>query len=219
VDLTSSFVKAVPAAVRRRYDWAETRNAAAVIASTAPNAFSELIQVLRSFRILATDITDPGKNESAIPKRLNEAFREVGWREGTHSTVVESVLTLDPYGPAGETSQVETRTTIVNAGGYKIDNVKERIVLDVEWHAKDGNLYRDVSTYRALYDAGVIDAGVILTRSQQSIRELSVSLGRPSGFKTTTTTNLEKLHPQLQRGDGGGCPLLAIAITSRCYKP
>ena len=219
VELTSSYESTVPARLLARYDWRETRNAAAVFASTNRPAFDEFIQVLRTFDIEATDITDRGRNESAIPKRLNDAFRKKGWREGTHSTVIESVLRLEPYTEAGEDTPVERRKVIVNAGGYKIDNVKDRVVLDVEWHAKDGNLYRDVSTYRSLYDAGVIDLGVVLTRSFAAIRALSIRLGRERGFATTTTTNLEKLEPQLLRGDGGGCPILAVAITDRCYVP
>lgn len=42
---------------------------------------------------------------------------------------------------------------------YLIDNVKDRVALDIEWHAKDGNLDRDLAAYRAFYDTGLIDAG------------------------------------------------------------
>ena len=34
---------------------------------------------------------------------------------------------------------------------------------------------------------------------------------------TTTTTNTEKLRPRMQRGDSGGCPLLAVAICARTW--
>lgn len=44
---------------------------------------------------------------------------------------------------------------------------------------------------------------------------LALELGRDA-FGTTTTTNLEKLEPRLTRGDAGGCPVLAVAITRRC---
>ena len=113
---------------------------------------------------------------------------------------------------------VEIEREVFNEG-YKVDNVKDRVALDVEWHAKDGNLDRDVSAYRALYEAGIIDGGVVVTRSFAAIRALSIQLGRPDGFTTTTTTTIEKLEPRLTRGDGGGCPILAVAITDRCYEP
>ena len=70
-----------------------------------------------------------------------------------------------------------------------------------------------------LYESGIIDGGIIITRSYGGIRALSERLGREGGFKTTTTTTLEKLEPRLTRGDGGGCPILAVAITERCYAP
>jgi hypothetical protein len=35
---------------------------------------------------------------------------------------------------------------------------------------------------------------------------------------TTTTTKLEKLLPRLIRSDAGGCPILAIAISSKTFE-
>ncbi len=218
VELTKSYERVIPDEVRERYDFSETRNAAAVISSTNPTAFGEMLDVLRSFRLLATDITDAGGSKSAVPIRLDRAFRELGWREAAYDTEVKSVLRVRPYRAAGETKTVE----IVASGrslGYLVDNVKDRVALDVEWHAKDGNLDRDTGAYRAFYDAGIIDAGVVITRSFDSIRALSVRLGRLDGFTTTTTTTIEKLTQRMSRGDGGGCPILAVAITSRCYEP
>ncbi len=216
MDLTRSFEAAVPARVRARYELRETRNAAAVIAATNPGSFAAVVEVLRTFKLEAPDITEPGGSKSRVPKRLDKAFRELGWREGRHDTRVVSVLRVMPYRPAGERGAQEIEKTVLNEG-YKVDNVKDRVALDIEWHAKDGNLDRDVAAYRALYDAGIIDGGIIITRSYAGIRDLSVRLGRPGGFKTTTTTTLEKLEPRLTRGDGGGCPILAVAITDRCY--
>jgi len=58
----------------------------------------------------------------------------------------------------------------------------------------------------------------MITRSHEAIRALALRLGREEGFKTTTTTCLEKLEPRMTRGDAGGCPVLAIAITDRCFR-
>jgi hypothetical protein len=65
------------------------------------------------------------------------------------------MLILQPYAVAGETMPV-LRESEVHNEGYKVDNVKGRIALDVEWNAKDGNLDRDIGAYRALYDAGLM---------------------------------------------------------------
>lgn len=218
MDLTSSFTDVIPGKVRARYELRETRNAAAILAATNPDSFNEVLGVLGGFTLTADDIVVPGGQESTVAKRLNKSFRDLGWREGRADMVVALRLRVMPYRAAGEKTPTVVETEAANEG-YKVDNVKGRFVLDVEWNAKDGNLDRDVAAYRALYDTGLIDGAVIVTRSFESIRKLSARLGREGGFNTSTTTTLDKLEPRLKRGDGGGCPILAAAITDRCYKP
>lgn len=217
MELTRSYERVVPEVIRARYDLTETRNAAAVLASTDPAAFDDVLGVLVSFRLTTADIVEPGGNKSTVAARLDRVFREKGWREAAYDTYVRSVLRVMPYRVAGERASVEHETES-SSRGHKIDNVKRRMAVDVEWHAKDGNLHRDVGACRSFYDAGVIDAGVIICRSFTSIRALSIRLGRADGFTTTTTTTIEKLTERLARGDGGGCPILAVAITDRCYE-
>lgn len=218
MDLTASYERVVPAPVRDRYEMREVRNAAAVLAATSPAEFADLVGVLDWFSIEEADIVDPGRNKSDLAARIDDRFRRLGWREGRHDVTIESRLRLMPWSPAGEAGPVE-RTTSVVSEGYKMDNVKGRVAIDVEWNAKDGNLDRDVSAYRALYDAGIIDAGVIITRTQDDLRAWAVELDdATTKFGTTTTTNLEKLQPRLTRGDGGGCPILAVAICRRTVR-
>jgi hypothetical protein len=114
---------------------------------------------------------------------------------------------------------------------HKVDNFKNRVALEVEWNAKDGNLDRDLSAFRALYDAGIIDAAAIITRHHTSIKHsanfLAHALNRVNytngteveRFNTSTTTNIEKLRWRLARGDAGGCPVLAIGIGRETYTP
>jgi hypothetical protein len=106
-----------------------------------------------------------------------------------------------------------------NSTSYLIDNLAGtseagRVAVDVEWHAKDGNLDRDLAAYRALYEAGVVSAAVIITTQRLDLRAWAVELLGPETkkFGTSTVTSMEKLIPRLVRGDGGGCPVLAIGI-------
>lgn len=236
MDLTVSYQSTLPDDVRSRYEIRETRNAAAILAATNPIELDEIIGVLREFSLTNNDILKRGGNKSLVAARIDQRFRVLGWREGRFDTKITSVLRLMPYNEAGEMNPVVRETEVYNEG-YKVDNVKGRVALDVEWNAKDGNLDRDLSVYRALYDSGIIDAGVLITRTQDDLRELARRLGlrNTSGIlapgldetaevsssrgrlSTTTTTNLKKLEPRLTRGDGGGCPILAVAITARCF--
>jgi len=218
VDLTDSYLRVFPKDILKRYEMREVRNASAVLASAHAGEFNEIVGVLRNFWLSKSDILNPGKNEGQIAKRLNAAFRDEGWREGRHDTKITSLLKLMPYKPAGEKKAHVVEKEVINEG-YKVDNVKAGVALDVEWNAKDGNLDRDVSAYRALYESGIIDVGVMVTRTVTDLRELGAKLGRPKFLGTTTTTNLGKLEPRLTRGDSGGCPMLAVAITAQCYKP
>ena len=162
VELTRSYERVFPAGTLARYDLRETRNAAAIVASSNPAVWADVLAVLDEFRLEAADITEPGGNKSRVASRLDEAFRLKGWREARYDTRIVSVLRIFPYRAAGERAAVERVFDVLNEG-YKVDNVKDRIALDVEWNAKDGNLDRDVGAYRALYDAAIIDAAVIVT--------------------------------------------------------
>jgi hypothetical protein len=226
MELTRSWSTSLPAPVAERFELRETRNAAAVLAATCPAEFDEICAVLGGFALRTTDLIDPGGNESRLAARLNTAFRARGWREGRVDTVVTSRLQVQGWAPAGEHGVTVRESEVVNEG-YKVDNVKGRVALDVEWNAKDGNLDRDVGAYRALYDAGLIDGAVVLTRTHDDLRELARDLARAAGrsdeqvrsrLSTSTTTHLGKLESRMSRGDAGGCPLLAVAISRRCWR-
>jgi hypothetical protein len=140
------------------------------------------------------------------------------------------IFRIEPYRAAGESKALERRYYF-KSSGHKVDNVKGRVGLDVEWNAKDGNLDRDLANFRALHEAAVIDAGVMVTRDHERTKYAANYLAEEAGairynskgqrivlLGTSTTTNLEKLVPRLERGDGGGCPILVVAITDRCYR-
>lgn len=227
MELTHGWSTALPSGIAERYELRETRNATAVLAATSPDEFGEICAVLADFVLTTADLVEAGGNESRLAARLNAAFRARGWREGRVDTVVTSRLQVQPWTPAGERAVTVRESEVVNEG-YKVDNVKGRVALDVEWNAKDGNLDRDVGAYRALYDAGLIDGAVLLTRTHDDLRELARELTRAAGrsddevrsrLSTSTTTHLGKLESRMTRGDAGGCPLLAVAISRRCWAP
>lgn len=215
MDPTQSFVEELPQNILKRYDILEVRNATRILSALNASEFQNILEVLGSFTLERDDVLGEGKNKSKIARRLDEAFRERAWWEVRHDIAIHSTKAVQRYLSVRKPS-VELGPFILNPG-YKVDNFKGRVALDVEWHAKDGNLDRDLAEYRALYDVGIIDVGVIITRSQTSLRSLALSMKPTTDkFKTTTTTSIEKLAPRLTRGDAGGCPVVAFAITSKC---
>lgn len=213
MDLTKSYLTSIPTDILSRYEWAETRNAAAILTAANPTEFIQFLNVLRDFSIdVDRDILEAGGNESRGTALLNKGFRNQGWREGDYNQELTSRLRFLPYKPAGETHWREQKT-IVSSPSYKVDNIQGRVALDIEWHAKDGNLDRDISAYRALYEAAIIDAAIMITPKREDMRKLVLELDpKSTKWKTSTTTNLTKVIPKLTRGDGGGCPILIAAV-------
>jgi hypothetical protein len=217
MEQTQSYLEHCSNTIRSKFDFCEVRNAAAILASTNKNEWRDIHSVLEDFVLTNGDILDAGGNKSDVAARLDLAFRELGWREGRVDTKISLSVMISPYAKAGETTARIVESFVENQG-YKVDNFIGRVALDVEWNAKDGNLDRDIGAYRALYDAALIDAAVLITRSQSDLRALALKLdSRSTKFNTTTTTNIDKLRPRLTRGDAGGCPVLAIAITANCF--
>ena len=101
--------------------------------------------------------------------------------------------------------------------GHKIDFVKNRVAFDMEWNSKDQTFDRDLYAVRAFYDCGIVDAGVLLTRSKE-LGPLFAEIGNRveiKDFKSkygASTTWMGKLRYRLDAGRNGGCPVLAIGI-------
>lgn len=212
MELTSSYDLHVPDGVRERYSFLEVRNAAAVLKAADPAAFDEVMAVLAGFSLQSTDLTVRGGNRGTVAQKLDGAFEALGW----DAVRINTVFSLRGVVKGGRRKGRELIDSRVESAGFEVDNFKRRVAVDVEWNAKDGNLDRDLSAYRALYDAGVIDCAVIVTRDYESILNLTALDLRDDDaharMKGTTTTNTRALQPKLTRGDAGGCPVLVVAI-------
>lgn len=240
MQLTESWREVLPPPVIERYDVAETRNAAAVLKVTTPEAFQDLVDVLEAFALTTDSLTTPGGNKSVIAKELDNAFRVTGWREARYDQDLTTRLTVFRWTESETPEETYEVSTTNSYGGHKVDNVRGRAALDIEWNPKDGNLDRDLANYVSLHEGGVIDVGVIITRLDDPLRQMVRDLiGQVKEVEvsdaevwdrrmdklpwdplgTSTTANFGKLVPRLERGDGRGCPILAIAITDRTFTP
>ena len=63
-----------------------------------------------------------------------------------------------------EPYEVETITGYID--GHNIDFLKNRVAFDLEWNSKDQTFDRDLLAMRTYFDCGLIDVGVIVTRTE-----------------------------------------------------
>jgi hypothetical protein len=87
--------------------------------------------------------------------------------------------------------------------------------VEVEWNNKTEFYDRDLNNFRLLHQLRVLSVGVIITRMSE-LQDLFDDLGIGQKYGNSTT-HWNKLIPKIDGGGAGGCPVLAIGITNRCY--
>lgn len=185
----------VPPDLRARYSVREWRNAVGVLQTACPNEWTDIVEVLRGFRLLRSEILTAGGGLSPISQQINAAFDSRGWREKKF----ETKILVDDYEYSSPT--------------HLVDCFKGRVALELEWNNKDPFFDRDLNNFRLLFDLRAIDVGVVITRATE-LHDLFEDLGKPFG---TSSTHEDKLIPRLEGGGGGGCPVLTFAIKRECY--
>jgi hypothetical protein len=187
----------VPEDIRERYHVKEWRNAAGVLATACPTEWQDILEVLRDFRLLRSEVIVGGGNRSLISRRIDGAFYARGWVEKQFATafVVDGAETASPT--------------------HAVDCFRGGVALEVEWNNKDPFFDRDLNNFRLLFDLRAIQVGVIITRATE-LQEIFRREGKGASYGAATTHH-EKLWPRIEGGAGGGCPVLTFAITARLY--
>ena len=187
----------VPKDLLALYEVHEWRNGLAVLTAACLEEWADIVAVLGEFRLLHTEIVQPGGRKSLIANRIDSAFKERGWAEKRFDTkiVVDQSEQVSPT--------------------HEVDVFKNRVALEVEWNNKDPFYDRDLNNFRLLFELRVIDVGVIVTRCTE-LQALFVEAGRGKSFGASTT-HMEKLLPRLEGGGGGGCPIVVFGIRSAAY--
>lgn len=83
-----------PSEIRDLYEIHEWRNATVVLKGVHPQEWNDLIEVLRAFRLLRSDLIKGGGNKSRIATKLDGHLFQLGWMEkqfDTRITVDETV--------------------------------------------------------------------------------------------------------------------------------
>ncbi len=187
----------VPADIEARFEVHEWRNGLAILAAAHPEEWANILEVLRGFKLLKSDILQPGGSKGLISSKLDSHFTKLGWVEKKFDTKI--VVDTDEH----------------VAPTHKVDCYKNRVALEVEWNNKDPFFDRDLNNFRLLFDLRAIDAGVIITRCSE-LQKIFNQLGRGPSFGNSTT-HMAKLRPRLDGGSGGGCPVVVFGIRDTAY--
>ena len=222
---TYNIASVLPPLARSHWAFMESNSAAAVIQAVCPNEWADIVECLSTYRLDPTSWLKAGGNRGDIAEQIDARFAAKGWREMRLDLETKGVL----YSRQGQ--RVEELPP-VHQEGYLVDNFKNRVVLDVEWNAKDGNLDRDLASYRSWYEAGVISAGVIITKDRLDLLRLARRIWDeyqdtllpahrsprlPIDLTTSTVTAFDKAQMRVRRGVMGTCPVLIVAANEATW--
>ena len=187
-----------PASFEAKYFIQEWRHALAILRNDFPKEFEEIVGVLDMFELRKSNMLAGGGGKSKISGYIDGQLYSLGWQEKSFDTsiVIDGVAHDTPT--------------------HKIDCVKGRVALDIEWNNKTEFYDRDLNNFRLLNTLDAISVGIIVTRTS----ELQAEIFRPLGIGSkygASTTHLNKLIPKIEGGGAGGCPLLVIAIKPGCF--
>ena len=202
-----------------RFEFYNYGHALEILHDAFPAEWNELQECLRKLRLTLADIKKAGGNESPIPKKFDDVLYPYGWRE----IRISGDLIVKKY--PRQTAQrrgrfadqpYETETIKGYIDGHNIDFLKNRVAFDLEWNSKDQTFDRDLLAMRTYFDCGLIDVGIIVTRSE----ELNEIFRRENILAKygASTTWMGKLLSRLDSRRNGGCPILAIGIRKGCVE-
>ncbi|WP_212701200.1 BglII/BstYI family type II restriction endonuclease [Thalassovita aquimarina] len=213
--------------LRDKFEFYSYRNAADILASSFPEQFSDILSALRNMDITKEMIRRPGGSKGPIAKHVDTLFSD-DW--------IETRITADLHVKLLHAKRTKDNPILREYSregyldGHRIDFVRGRVALDLEWNSKDQTYDRDLYAFSAFYDAGAIDVGVIITRGFSLDNGFFRSLGKVLKKDDTegaeevykkfgaSTTWMGKLLYRLDAGRNGGCPVLAIGITPNCVR-
>ena len=210
--------------IRQKFEIHSYRNAASILANSFPDQFLQVVSALEKFQITTDMIRRPGGSKGLIAQYVDTLFPSPEWIETRISA--DLMVRLEHAKKSGYILHEYVRKGFLD--GHRIDFVSGKVALDLEWNSKDQTYDRDLYAFSAFYDAGAIDAGIILTRGSSLNNAFFQSLGKVLNKDGTegseevykkfgaSTTWMGKLLYRLDAGRNGGCPVLVIGITPEC---
>ncbi len=220
----SDFSSYIREDIQNKYEFYNYGHAIEILSEAFPTEWNEIQQCLSQLSISTDDIRAAGGNETAIPKKLDEVLYPLGWREIkiTGDLIVKLYPRKANQRGRFDSEPFDQKTIEGYIDGHNIDYVKDKVAFDLEWNSKDQTFDRDLMAMRTYFDCGLIEVGIIVTRSQE-LNEVFKALENEGGRKLmpkygASTTWMGKLLPRLNSRRNGGCPILAIGIRKACVE-
>lgn len=144
------------------YRFFESYNAFTILRHLHSDAFEDILDILNNFSIETSEIVSGGKNQSTITINLSSLFEERNWikeAKGLNEQKITLLSKSDEY----------LDDVVLDAATHKIDFIKKfesgYIGIDIEWNSKDTSFDRDLTNFQWLYQFGLINFGIIITRA------------------------------------------------------
>ena len=202
-----------------RFEFYNYGHALEILAESYHEEWHEIQDCLSKLTLTIDDLMAPGGNESPIPKKFDDVLYPYGWREIRISG--DLIVKKYPRQSAqrrGRFADEPFETTTIEGyiDGHNIDFLKNNVAFDLEWNSKDQSFDRDLLAMRTYFDCGLIDVGIIVTRSEE-LNDIFDELGIKKKYGASTTW-MGKLEYRLKSRRNGGCPILAIGIKKPCVE-
>lgn len=112
-------IKLLPKDIRNRYEVHEYKHACAILKEDFPEEWEDIINVLDTFELKKSDIPAGGGRKSNISDKIDNFLYDRGWQEKSFHT------------------QTVIDGSIHDTPTHKIDCLKSRVALEIEWNNKD----------------------------------------------------------------------------------
>lgn len=210
--------------LRNKFEFHNYGHALEILCQAFPEEWNELQDCLSRLVITTDDLKKAGGNESPIPKKFDDVLYPYGWREIRITGDLLVKLYPRRSDKRGRFSDEPFDQKVIEGyiDGHNIDFVKNKVAFDLEWNSKDQTFDRDLLAMRTYFDCGLIEVGIIVTRSEE-LNEIFRTLTDEKGETLikkygASTTWIGKLLYRLKSRRNGGCPILAVGIRQSCVK-
>lgn len=207
-----------------RFEFQSYGHALEILSEAFPTEWNEIQDCLEQLSISTEDLRAAGGNETAIPKKFDDVLYPLGWREIkiTGDLLVKLYPRRADQRGRFSDDPFDEKTIEGYIDGHNIDFIKGKVAFDLEWNSKDQTFDRDLLAMRTYFDCGLIEVGIIVTRSKELndiFKEITDRNGKPLITKYgASTTWMGKLEYRLKSRRNGGCPILAIGIRKPCVE-